>query len=271
VFEYAAEELRLLGRGTTLLDRARLTAMSARLHLAARGHGGLVPRSHGVLRLSLDGGRFDLSLRANDFVLFEVFGFGAYDVDLAPLGPVRTVLDVGANIGLASVFLADRLPDARFICVEPSADSFRLLERNLRQNVPRADAIHAAVAAEPGRLAVEEGVHPGHTRTTHAAVAGAATVPALTLTGVLDHVGVPRADLLKLDIEGGEIPLLATAERWAHRVGAVLAEIHAPLTKAEALDQLAEHGFRPVPLPRRPQFADILLAVRPQPGPACGR
>jgi FkbM family methyltransferase len=260
MLQYFPDELRLIGRGAALPDRVRLAAMSARLHLEGRGVP--LPGSQRELDVRLDD-ETSLRVRANDFVLFEVMGFGAYDVDLSPLGRVDTVLDVGANIGLATIFLAARLPDASFICAEPSARSFALLERNLRRNVPRARPVRAAVTAVPTTVVVQEGSHPGRTSVARAATAGAgASVPGITIPQLLDAAGAERADLMKLDIEGGERELLASAGDWADRVGAVLAEIHAPLTVREAAEQLARHGYRRLALPAREIFSDILLVAR---------
>jgi hypothetical protein len=90
----------------------------------------------------------------------------------------------------------------------------------------------------------------------------ATTVRGITIPQLLDAAGAERADLMKLDIEGGERELLASAGDWADRVGAVLAEIHAPLTVEDAAEQLAEHGYRRLALPAREIFSDILLVAR---------
>jgi FkbM family methyltransferase len=260
MLQYVPDELRLIGRGARIADRVRLAAMSARLHLESRGVG--LPGAQRELDVRLDD-ETTLRVRANDFVLFEVMGFGAYDIDLAALGPIDTVLDVGANIGLATIFLAARLPHAQFICAEPSARSYALLERNLRRNVPHGFPQRAAVTAEPTTVVVQEGSHPGRTHVARAQDStSATTVRGITIPQLLDAAGAERADLMKLDIEGGERELLASAGDWADRVGAVLAEIHAPLTVEDAAEQLAEHGYRRLALPAREIFSDILLVAR---------
>jgi len=39
------------------------------------------------------------------------------------------VLDLGANVGFASLFFADAYPDAKIIAVEPSASNFEQLQK----------------------------------------------------------------------------------------------------------------------------------------------
>ncbi|HWF56197.1 MAG TPA: FkbM family methyltransferase [Solirubrobacteraceae bacterium] len=258
MLQYASRELRLIGSGTRWRDRASLVEMSARLHLAARGQ--ILPGHTREFDLQLQG--LALRVRADDFVLFEVLGFGGYDIDFAPLGSVATVLDVGANVGLASLYLASKFRDATFFCVEPSGPSHALLVENLQRNAIRARAVRAAATAEPTRVTVAEGRHPGLTRVSQNAGTAGDHVAGLTIDALLDAGGFARADLMKLDIEGGEQQLLEVASSWQERVGAILMEVHAPLTVEAATRQLAPFGYRPLRRRNEAEFADLLFVSR---------
>src|SRR5438034_61021 len=59
----------------------------------------------------------------------EVFVDRHYEIPFADFSP-RTILDLGANIGFASVFFAARWPRARILAVEPAADNLGLLRKN---------------------------------------------------------------------------------------------------------------------------------------------
>jgi FkbM family methyltransferase len=201
-----------------------------------------------------------LRLRTNDVPVFEVLGCEAYGVDLAALGPVRTVLDLGANVGLATVYLARRLPGARFCCVEPSSRSLPYLEENLRRNVASAVAIHAAAVGEPGPLHVHEGAYGGLTRV--APDGAGEEVRGMTVAELLDAAGFERADFVKVDIQGGEADLFEHAQDWTPRVGALVAEIHSPLTVEVAAERLAAHGYERLPLPSGRLFDDMLYVRR---------
>jgi len=260
MLEYAKDELRLIGRGRRISDRVALSAMSLRLHLAARGLN--LPHMDAPRMLQLKGDVQLLARRSDYYALFEVLGLGCYDIDFSPLGTVESCLDVGANIGAASLFFAGRFPHARFVCVEPSPSSYALLETNVRSNIPGGAAIHAAVTVEPTMVVVEEGEKPVLTRVRESRTVTEAAVRGMTVVELLDEAGLDRVDLMKLDIEGGERDLLAHASTWAPRVGALLAEIHPPLTVPDAADQLASVGLKRVPLPAVPKFADLLLVAR---------
>ena len=45
--------------------------------------------------------------------------------------PPRTLVDAGANIGLASLYFANRFPSANIIAIEPEQSNFDLLRKNV--------------------------------------------------------------------------------------------------------------------------------------------
>jgi hypothetical protein len=47
--------------------------------------------------------------------------------------PVRTIIDAGANIGLASLYLAQAFRECRILAVEPDPDNFEILIHNVRR------------------------------------------------------------------------------------------------------------------------------------------
>lgn len=279
MFEYIGDELRLLRRTLTLRDRLTLLRMGAHLHLhigRAAKLGRRVPLGRIVeVDLELPDAEFtpggvSLRVRSNDVPVIEIFGIGAYDVDFAPLGPIETVLDVGANVGTAAIYLARRLPEVRLFCVEASAASFTLLAENLRRNVPTATAINAALVPEPGNYRIEEAFYSGESRVVRDAAQAETSVEGLTLTEILDRANFAQADLMKLDIEGGEIGVFERAIDWAPRVRAILAEVHPPLTVADAQRNLAAHGYTPLPLPPHPKFKELLFMSRNTGGESVG-
>jgi FkbM family methyltransferase len=247
-------------RGQRLGDRVRIARMLAHLHLR---HGRLrrltdwLPRRQREFDLKLRAGP-DLRLRTEDVVAIFILGAGEYDVDYSPLGELGTLLDLGANVGIASIYLADRLSPTRVVCVEPSPENHRLLAVNLRRNLPQATAMRAAVMPRPGRFRMEAAEEPGELRV----VDERGEVEGLTLEQIIDRAGLDTVDLLKVDIEGGELALFERAGEWAGRVGAILAEVHPPLSRATALAMLEPHGFAPLPIPERPLLADLVFARR---------
>lgn len=59
-------------------------------------------------------------------------------------------LDVGANIGLFSLYLRDHCPAARIVGFEPMPDAFAALERNMAAMAPVGEAVMLAIGDKDG-------------------------------------------------------------------------------------------------------------------------
>lgn len=149
-----------------------------------------------------------------------------YDVG-SPTTP-QTIVDAGANIGLASIWYASRYPDAKIVALEPEEGNFEILERNVsayRNIVP----LRRALWCQSGTIAL---VDPGKSdysyrvRDVSPAAPQRETVPATTLSELMDEMGIEKVDLLKVDVEGAEKEIFETAGGWIDRVGAIVIELH---------------------------------------------
>ncbi|MCA2966962.1 MAG: FkbM family methyltransferase [Acidobacteriaceae bacterium] len=86
-----------------------------------------------------------------EFSVHEIFGedLEAYGIDLPPNG---TFVDVGANIGLFSLYLMDRCPEANIYAFEPMPASFAALERNRDTFAARINALNLGLGASAGTV-----------------------------------------------------------------------------------------------------------------------
>ena len=158
----------------------------------------------------------------------------------------RTVLDVGANIGLAAVWFRELLPRAEIACVEPDPRNLPLARLNLAANEIAAPVLACAIAPRAGRVRLGIGAD-----TAQSALDGAGPyrhaefvdVEARRVPDVLDALGWPRVDLLKLDVEGLERDLFADAGDWLGRVGLVLFELHPNVREEEIRALLRRHRW----------------------------
>lgn len=124
-------------------------------------------------------------------------------------------VDIGANVGLFSLFVAAHTgTDARILAIEPEPGNFRRLNFNIGVN-PKLPikVISTALSDEAGELAIElHGRDRGGSRTTKLARAealtGAVLVPSQTLLQLLRHERVEAIDALKIDVEGFEDVIL---------------------------------------------------------------
>jgi FkbM family methyltransferase len=250
--------------GATAADRVRIASMfwyaHTRLGRARPLFGWLPSRGDPPRTVGLRSGARVLARRRDAVPFHEQFALDAYGVEF-PF-PVSTVIDLGANVGFAAVALARRHREARFVCVEPSGDSRALLERNLALNGVPAQVIRAAVVGERGRFRLAAGRAPASNTVTAAA---GGDVEGLTVADVLDRAGLAQADLMKIDIEGGERAVFERAGEWAPRVRALVGELHGPFTATDADALLGPHGYRRFGLPPGVRFAGVHCWLRSAP------
>jgi len=124
--------------------------------------------------------------------------------------PGDWALDVGANVGHYSMRMAELAgADGRVIALEPVPDTFALLAANVRMS-PHANISVLNVAASDRTACVgmqipnfSEGL-PNYYQaklTTNPAALRIVTIP-------IDSLGLPRIKLVKIDVEGHELPVL---------------------------------------------------------------
>jgi len=130
-------------------------------------------------------------------------------------GTGLTILDIGANVGSFALWASLRWPGSTIHCFEPNPGTFEYLKRNTATN----PAIHCNNAA----------VFPGNEKkaTFHSRFAGDGEAGLAAYSGdtfregmprdsyevdVVSPTALPRGDIVKLDIEGGEATVLASLD-----------------------------------------------------------
>jgi FkbM family methyltransferase len=154
------------------------------------------------------------------------------------------VIDLGAHIGLTSVFLAKRYGSPSIIAVEPDPSNAQLARANVASNNVRAEVIEAAVGPKDGavRFQVSRDSNRGHIG------ARGLEVPMVSMDSLLEMTPDGRADLVKMDIEGGEEDLLSGDIAWLSRVRSMIIEFHPGLIDyGRLVGVLQDSGFRYVP------------------------
>src|SRR5215472_6313478 len=90
---------------------------------------------------------------SDEHVFDQLFVRGEYSLVGDCLPHLRTILDLGANVGFASGCIATRYPDARILAVEPDPESYQLCVKNLAPYGGRIRILQGAVWSRCCRLA----------------------------------------------------------------------------------------------------------------------
>jgi FkbM family methyltransferase len=141
---------------------------------------------------------------------------------LFPAG-IRTFLDLGANIGIASVWLALMHPDAVIHAYEPSPEIFILLEKNLAQ-FPNARAIEQAIAGKEGLVTFNQSLYSLESSMFSARSSAPVQVQATTIDEAMELIG-NSVDFMKIDIEGAEFEAFKSSKKLG-QIRAITGEAH---------------------------------------------
>lgn len=144
-------------------------------------------------------------------ILFTPQYFDAQELRILEgrIGEGFTFVDVGANVGWYSLFVASRAgASSRILAVEPQPEIFDRLTYNIRQNpFGTIKAVACAVADKSGELTLF--LDPRNRGESSVKIVGssqvdAIRVPAVTLLDLLTQEGFTHLDAIKLDVEGAE-------------------------------------------------------------------
>lgn len=186
-----------------------------------------------------------LRLRTSDVSVFEEIVIrGQYALSL-PFEPV-TIVDAGANIGLASVYYANRYPEARIVAVEPEPSNFDVLLRNV-SGYSNIFPIRAALWHRDGYVSLSGEQGPNAAKSKVGFTVGNGDgflVRAITIPTLMQEAQISSIQLLKVDIEGAEREVFESASGWMGVVSCLAIELHDRSKEGcRAAVNLATKGF----------------------------
>ena len=195
------------------------------------------------------------------FVQQEYFGGG---VSLPQSG---CFIDVGANIGLFTLFVLQQVPDAVVHACEPVPETFDVLRRNVQLHGHSVWLHNVAVGAKEGasteilhypNMAGNSTACPqvkeqqraymnrlfGRERTDFYFRTEPRSAPTQTVSSLIEGHVIDRVDLLKIDTEGGELQVLHGIEshHWA-RIRQIAVEVHTDEHQTAVGDLLSYRKF----------------------------
>ena len=182
------------------------------------------------------------------------------------------IIDCGANIGLATIWWKKQFPKARITAFEPDAQVFKILQKNvvaasisdveLRREAVWVDNSYRDFDAKGGA----SGGLVFHADEKHSIN----RVKTIKLSEYIQE----SIDILKIDIEGAELNVLADCEHCLHMVKHIFVEYHQKIDRESELDQLLgllrrqgfriflkQHGGLTSPFMKRPDWDGFDLMV----------
>jgi FkbM family methyltransferase len=170
---------------------------------------------------------------ADKYTFKQVFLEDQYNFKF-PLTP-STMLDGGANIGLASVYFAHRFPNTKIVAVEPNEENFKMILKNT-VNYPNVFAKQGGIWNDNKRLVIiDKAAYDNSFMVTEVAENTPDSLPAFSIHSIMQEQGWSTLDVLKLDIEGSEKEVFEkNVEEWLPHTRMLIIEVHDNMRKGAA-------------------------------------
>lgn len=209
---------------------------------------------------------YHLNQYETDFMYDEIFNKKIYVPDGILLNEASLVIDIGANIGLFSLFIKQEFPKSTIYAFEPSLQLFDLLKLNLKQFASGVKIFQAGVSSREGEatfsyypkysilsgffsdinedskilnLAIKNklrgaGVKEEYLNKLTDNLRGDKLKEKIeyqcgltTLSAIIERNDIKRIDLLKIDAEKSELDILQGIKKVHwERINQIIMEIH---------------------------------------------
>ncbi len=159
-------------------------------------------------------------------IFLQVFYEKQYDLYDQQLPAAQTIIDAGANIGLASIYFSIKFPNAEIVAVEPEKENFKLLKKNTN-SYNNIDPMQAGIwdKNEAIRITNPETLAAGFM--VEANNKSDESINGITIRNIMETKNWKNIDILKMDIEGAEKEVFSANDmEWLSKVKVLIIELH---------------------------------------------
>ena len=170
--------------------------------------------------------KFFLRPHTTDYYTFDqVFLRDQYNIKL-PFMPT-TIIDAGANIGLAAVYFAHRFINANIVAIEPSSANFLVIQKNIA-NYPKIKAYCMGLWNKDAYLEIiDSSLNENAFMVQETTANNINALQAISISTIFKNNNWQTIDILKLDIEGSEKEVFEIGyESWLPKTKSIIVELH---------------------------------------------
>ena len=209
------------------------------------------------------------SIEETELIYNEMFVKMEYLNHSPPLARMQTVVDVGANIGMLTLFTKKENPNLVVYSFEPAKETYDVLLRNIQlHNLKNVIARNFAIGSgdrteriftyypnmagnSTANPAFKESQHKemvatfGKEKTDWAFVSETRVAQVRTLSALIEEYHIPSIDFLKIDTEGDETLVLDGIEaKHFNIIGHIAVEIHTEPIYKDIQKRLMQYGYK---------------------------
>ena len=200
---------------------------------------GLIKDEHVVLKIK-SGMKVKIRTTSTDLDTFSlIWLIKEYDRHGFTIGKHDTIIDVGAHIGIFSLYASQFCTNGKIFCYEPSAENYRLLQDNLLQ-IQIVNVFANNIAVSNSNDTVNLYINPDNTaHSIYDSTSKSIHVKSQTLQNIFDINNIQSCDYLKLDCEGAEYEIIESLpDDYFRKIKQIYIEYHFGDTKLDMLDSM---------------------------------
>lgn len=158
----------------------------------------------------------------------QIFAHREYGLKMLDIKP-KTIIDAGANIGLFSVFIKNKFPDAKIVAIEPDKDNYQMVLKNT-EKYDDISVINCGLWNKSTMLKVYDKYNSGKWGMVVEETSDTSdpqAVWSISIGDIIEKYGFTSVDLLKIDIETAEKYLFdESCKSWLPKVKVIAIELH---------------------------------------------
>lgn len=139
----------------------------------------------------------------------------------------KIIIDLGANIGLSSIFFLNKFPESKVIAVEPEKSNYEMLVKNI-SNYSNAILYNKGIWNKNATLKIKDnGNGKWGFSVFEVLEKDENTIDAISISEIIKQNNIKQIDILKIDIEGAEIELFSeNFDMWLSITKLIIIELH---------------------------------------------
>ena len=173
-----------------------------------------------------------LSVRANStdqWTIHEIVIRDDYKIQELNLNK-KTIIDIGANVGIFTTYCAAKWKDAKIYAYEPIQENVSAINKNLLLNgiTKNVSVINAAVSDDLNgvEINIDNANNGGHSLLINKGTTKR-KIKSVTLEEIFKQHNISKCDLIKMDVEGSEYQILySTKKNIFNKIKRINLEFH---------------------------------------------
>lgn len=202
--------------------------------------------------------KMKISFRPDSLNSFKEIFWGGEYITKNKIENIKSFVDLGANTGMATIHFMSRFNPNKVLCIEGNYNlipNLELIKKQMKSNCDFIIENKCITGNYNGPITFLISDNHRDSKVVFEKIEGGVNCEAESFRSVLDRNQIKNADLLKMDIEGGEYDIIEKDKEVFKRFNEILVEIHGNDEKRSFFrEQIQNLGFDLLEIKSSPEY-----------------